>query len=375
MNGFFLNATQLREVLIALAIIAGAFLLGRIINWVLDRVFTRIVDSTSNTLDDTLLEAVSLPVFLLIVIIGLEIAVGQLSFFPGDWVPYRAHVFYVLYWFIGVLASVRLVSHLTDWYDRRMLEKTDTRLDEQLLPFARRVFYIVIGFIAFILLLSHFEINITAFVTTLGIGSLAIALAAQATLADTINGFVIMADRPFRIGDRIEILELDTWGDVTDVGLRSTRIRTRDNRMVVIPNSVIGKSLIVNHSIPSTVYRVETHVGVGYGMDLDRAREVMIDAVKGQDWVMKDRRIEALFVEWGDSSAIFRVRCWIEDYVETRRIVDKLNTALFKALTAAGIDLPFPTRTLYHRVNERGRQGLVKAYQTAKGNEEDPERA
>jgi MscS family membrane protein len=180
----------------------------------------------------------------------------------------------------------------------------------------------------------------------LGIGSLAIALAAQTTLSDTISGFVIMVDRPFRIGDRIEILDLDTWGDVVDIGLRSTRILTRDNRMVVIPNAVIGKSLIVNHSYPDTRYRVQTEIGIAYGTDIEKARQVMIEAISAQAWVMKDERIEALFLEFGDSALIFRVRCWIQHYVETRRIMDKLNTCLYDALNQAGIEIPFPQRVL-----------------------------
>ncbi|MGC9335806.1 MAG: mechanosensitive ion channel family protein, partial [Anaerolineae bacterium] len=163
----------------------------------------------------------------------------------------------------------------------------------------------------------------------------------------------------------IEILELDTWGDVRDIGLRSTRIRTRDNRMVIVPNSVIGKSLVVNHSVPSTVYRVETHVGIGFDTDLEQARNVMIEAVRAQDWVMKEERIEALFIEYGGSAAIFRVRCWIEHYVETRRIMDKLNSCLYEALSEAKISMPFPTQTLYHRVDPAGGEGLATVLEGA----------
>jgi small-conductance mechanosensitive channel len=216
------------------------------------------------------------------------------------------------------------------------------------------------------MLLSHFDVDVSALVTTLGIGTLAIALAAQNTLADTINGFAIIGDRPFSVGDRIEILELDTWGDVIDIGLRSTRIRTRDNRMVVVPNSVIGKSLVVNHSIPSTVYRVQTHVGIDYGIDLEYVRQLIIDTVRAQDWVMKEERVEALFLEFGDSAMIFRVRCWIEHYVETRRIIDKLNSCLYDALSVANIDMSYPTMSVYHRVDEEDRDGLVAVLREAR---------
>jgi MscS family membrane protein len=201
---------------------------------------------------------------------------------------------------------------------------------------------------------GRFGVEVSALVTTLGIGSLAIALAAQETLGDMISGFTIMIDQPFTVGDRVEIQDIDTWGDVVDIGLRSTRILTRDNRMVSVPNSVIGKGLVVNYSVPSTVYRVETHVGVAYGTDVEYARTVMVEAIRAEDWVMKDKLIEALMLEFGDSALIFRVRCWIEDYVETRRIIDKMNTALYLALNEAGIDIPFPQRTLRLVTNRNG---------------------
>jgi MscS family membrane protein len=165
---------------------------------------------------------------------------------------------------------------------------------------------------------------------------------------------------------------LDTWGDVLDIGLRSTRIRTRDNRMVIVPNSVIGKSLVVNHSVPSTVYRVETHVGVAYGSDIDEVRQIMIEAVRAQDWVMKDQRIEALFIQHGESALVFRVRCWIEHYVETRRIMDKLNSCLYKALNEAGIEMPSPMRILYHRVAPEDQEGLVAVLREAQAGSEKP---
>jgi small-conductance mechanosensitive channel len=240
-----------------------------------------------------------------------------------------------------------------------MARVTESSLDESMIPFLRRVILFLVGTIAVIVLLSHFGVDVSALVTSLGIASLAIALAARNTLSDWITGFVIILDRPFKIGDRIEIESLNTWGDVQDIGLQSTRVRTRDNRMVVVPNSIIGRNLVVNHSDPSTVYRVQTHVGVDYGTDVARARQVMIDAVRAQDWVMHEQRIEALFIEFGDAGIIFRVRCWIENYVETRRIMDKLNSCLYDALNEAGIEMPMSEQTLYHRVESGERDGLM----------------
>jgi len=113
-----------------------------------------------------------------------------------------------------------------------------------------------------------------------------------------------------------------------------------------VPNAVIGKNRVVNYSVPSTKYRVETEIGVAYGTDIDQVRAVLIEAIRAEDWVMKNERIEALFLEFQDSGLLFRVRCWIEHYVETRRVIDKMNSALYRALSQADIEIPFPQRVV-----------------------------
>jgi small-conductance mechanosensitive channel len=173
---------------------------------------------------------------------------------------------------------------------------------------------------------------------------------------------MIMFDRPFRIGDRIEIQDLDTWGDVVDIGLRSTRIRTRDNRMVIIPNSLIGKSLVVNHSYPSTQYRIQIELGVAYDSDIEVARNTIINAVKSVEGVLQDKQVEALLLRFGDSALIFRVRWWIESYVDTRRMFDRVNTAMYKTLTEAGIKMPFPTQEVLHKIEAEDIPQFVEVF-------------
>jgi len=357
--------TYWQEIGKAIATLVGAALAGRLVLWLIDRVFVRLARRTPTTFDDALLDAVRTPLFWLIMFIALQIALDQLSFLTGDLKQNREDLVFFLYWLVAFLLTYRLIGNLMNWYQEEMARRTESTLDDNVIPFLRRVALTGLAIVAIIVLLSHLGVDVSALVASLGIASLAIALAAQNTLSDIITGFAIVMDRPFTIGDRVEILELDTWGDVQDVGLRSTRIRTRDNRMVVVPNSVIGKSLVVNHSDPSTVYRVQTHVGVVDGTDLSLARKTMIDAVRTQDWVMKDERIEALFIEFGESALIFRVRCWIENYVETRRIMDKLNSCLYDALHDAGIETPPPIQILYHRVDDAGRDGLVAVLREA----------
>jgi MscS family membrane protein len=360
-----ISSAHWQDIGIALLILAAGFALARVAIYALARVSRQLAERGREGLDIMLLEALRMPLAWIVLLVAFQAALDQLSFLPSDWLDQRDDLIFVLWALAIYFVLHRLVTSVLQWYGARLAEGTDARIGDAIVPFVRRIILIMLAVIMLIVILSDLGVDVSAMVTTLGIGSLAIALAAQATLADTIAGVAIIADRPFSVGERIEILELDTWGDVTEIGLRSTRIRTRDNRLVVVPNSVIGKSLVVNHSIPSTVYRVETHLGVAYGTDLEYARNVMIDAVRAQDWVMKEERIEALFIQYGDSAAIFRVRCWIEHYVETRRIMDKLNSCLYEALSEAGINMPFPTQTIRHRVAPADREGLVAVLREA----------
>ena len=298
----------------------------------MNNLLLRITNKTKNNLDNQILEAARFPVYLLAVVLALNTALGRLDFLPEEWDHWMRDGFFVLYFLVGFTFTWRIVTNIFSWLGDEISLKTEATLNEQLFPFFQRIVLILLSAIGFITILSHFDINITAMVTTLGIGSLAIALAAQNALEDTISGFLIMLDRPFRIGDRIELLDLNTWGDVVDIGLRSTRIRTRDNRMVVVPNSLIGKSLVVNYAYPNDQYRLEIHIGIAYGTDLEKARSVMVNAVKDVEGVLQDRPVEALFLEFGDSALIFRVRWWLESYVDTRRMFDRVNTAIYNSL-------------------------------------------
>jgi small-conductance mechanosensitive channel len=147
---------------------------------------------------------------------------------------------------------------------------------------------------------------------------------------------------------------------VVDIGTRSTRIRTRDNRLVIVPNSAIAKDQIVNYSYPDPRYRVQIEVGIDYDSDLKLARHTAIEAVRHVDGVLLDKPIDALFVDFGDSSITFRIRWWIDSYVDTRRMFDKVNEALLKGFNEAGIHLPNMTYDLNLKVDEGNVRGFTE---------------
>jgi small-conductance mechanosensitive channel len=113
-----------------------------------------------------------------------------------------------------------------------------------------------------------------------------------------------------------------------------------------VPNSTISKSQVINYTYPDPRYRVQIDIGIGYGMDIEKTRQIIVDTVRRIEGVLPDKPVEALYNEMGDSAMLFRVRWWIESYADTRRVFDRVNTALQNALDQAGIDMPYPTQSL-----------------------------
>ncbi len=343
----------------SLLLVLAGYLIG---TWLIRRVLLRIVRRTPTEFDDRFLAAVGGDVRWLVVLLTLYFATVRLAFVSAGLKTFLKDAYFV----IGLLLVVRIVFRLIDladgWARDHSREVGREGELEPLIVLLTRLGRVVVAVLGLSVLLSYFGVNVTAFATALGLGGLAISLAAKDTVADAIAGFIILVDRPFRIGDRIEIQEAGTWGDVVDIGLRTTRIRTRDNRLVIVPNSVIGANQVINYSYPDPQYRIETHVGIAYGTDIEAARRIIVDTVRQVEGVLPDRPVDALYVEMGDSAMVFRVRWWIESYRDTRRMFDKVHTALQYALDEAGIDCPFPTQTLNLQMNSEVAERISQTF-------------
>jgi MscS family membrane protein len=289
----------------------------------------------------------------LVLTIALQLSLARLNFLSGALRVLLNQVFLIAYLTVLTVILWKLIGFAAEALLHHERSEKDIQRLQPLYMVAKRVAeaLLLIGY--FSIFLSYFGIDITAFAAALGIGGLAISLAAQDTLADAIAGFLILLDQPFRVGDRIEIAGMGTWGDVVDIGTRSTRIRTLDNRLVIVPNSAIAKDQIVNYSYPDPRYRVQIEVGIDYDSDLKLAREAAIRAVKQVEGVLLDKPVDALFVDFGDSDIIFRIRWWIDSYVDTRRMFDKVNEQLLKGFNEAGIKMPNMTYDINLKVDNQ----------------------
>jgi len=306
----------------------------------------KLAKQTPTPYDEQFLKLIQPYIRWFLVLITLEFATERLQFLSPELKQWLSQIYFVLIISTIVIILWKLVDSLNLWYrDKMELQGIIEEKEAVVLLSIRAVRFVLIT-MGVVVVLANLGFNISALLTALGIGGLAISLAAQETIANMISGIIILMDQPFRVGDRIEIQGLDTWGDVVDIGMRTTRIRTLDNRMVIVPNSTISKNQIVNYTFPDPRYRIQTEIGVAYGSDLRHVREVITQALRGIDSVLADKPVDILFMEFGDSAMILRVRWWVESYMDARRITDRVNEAIYQAMEQAQIEMPAPMMTV-----------------------------
>jgi small-conductance mechanosensitive channel len=305
------------------------------------RLLKGIVRRTPTLFDDAFLSTIGGEFKWLVTVLLARYAIRHVGLFSDRLRMILDDVSFLLGLMLVVVIALKLINFAAQWYkDHLEPEKDRDRLDPVVLTMQRvaGVLFVVVGAS---IGLSHFGINITALSALILAGALVISMGARSIVADVVSGFLILLDQPFRVGDDILIEALDTWGEVTDIGTRSTHLLTRDNRVVIVPNSQIGESRVTNFSYPDPRYRAQVEIGVPYGSDFGRVRRVIQDAVRAVDGVLADRPVEALYLQFGDSARVMHVRWWVESIRLERRVRDQVNVAIERALDEAAIDIPF----------------------------------
>ncbi len=330
------------------------FLTLTLIARVIFSILRKMTRRTSSPYDEIYLESIKPYLRWLFGLIILYIATERLQFLSPELKQWLGQFYFVFIVVLIVIGLWKLVDTFSLWYQEKVKERgvVDRGGKEAVLLLGERTIRALIVLVGLIVILDHIGFNISALLTAIGIGGLALSLAAQDTIANMISGVIILIDQPFRAGDRIEIQELNTWGDVVSIGLRSTRIRTLDNRLVIVPNSSISNNQVVNYTYPDPRYRIQTEIGVAYGTDLRLVREVISSSLQGVEGVIQDRPVDVLFLEFGDSEMSLRVRWWIESYIDARRSTDRVNETIYYALEQAGIVMPNPIMTV--EIKEKG---------------------
>ncbi len=251
----------------------------------------------------------------------------------------------LLVWCICIIHSSRILLKAMS----RERNGKSSIISPQTLPLFQNFSFIVILVYSTYLLFSAWGIDLTAWVASAGVVGIAIGFAAKDTLANLISGVFIMADSPYKLGDMV-VLETLERGEITHIGLRSTRMFTTDHAEITIPNAVMGNSKVINESGGyHQKTRIRLPVGVAYGSDIDRVKKVLLEVASGHREVCSVPEHRVRFRVFGTSSLDFELLCWITDPQSRGRIIDELNSLIYKAFQEHELEIPYAKQDVYIR--------------------------
>jgi len=325
-------------------ILGGSLLVAALLRVILGTWMLRLTSKTKTDLDDQLVDAVKRPLMVTVMLVGVAWSMAGFTFQPSTLFVLHG-VLKSLAVLVWTVASIRLGSALLRALSRHsgkvaLVQPRTLPLFEILAKVA------VVGGAVYFFFLA-WDINVTGWLASAGIVGIAVGFAAKDTLANLFAGFFILADAPYRLGDFV-VLDNHLRGRVTEIGFRSTRILTRDDIEVYVPNAVIANSKVVNETGgPYEKERVRAKIGVAYGSDVDQVREVLLDCGKGVPYVTAEPAPRVRFRAFGDSSLDFELLVWIQEPMRRGAVLDAINTRIYKALNKHGIQIPFPQRDIY----------------------------
>ncbi len=327
----------------ALVIFVFFVVLAKIVDVVISTVLKGLARLSKTDLDDRIVAVIHRPIFSTVLIIGSIEALKYLG--PSEkMLFYASAALYTALTIIWGIAVVR-VSNIIIENSLGMIADI-TGLGRDVIPLVENVWKVVVFAALLIVVLSVWKLNITPLLASAGILGVAVALAAKDTLSNFFGGISIFVDRPYKIGDYI-VLEGGERGEVTDIGIRSTRMMTRDDVLISIPNSIIANTKIINESAPEPRYRIRIPIGVAYGSDIDLVENTLLDVVRGNSNVVGEPEPRIRFRAFGDSALNFELLCWIKQPALRGLTLHELNSSIYKAFAAAGIKIPFPQRDLH----------------------------
>jgi small-conductance mechanosensitive channel len=318
-----------------LIFIIGTLLLSRIVHFVL----RLIVRSTPSKRDDEFIAAIRRHINILISVLVVNFATDRLAFIPVFWKETLRQIYFTI--LIIVIAAIlwKLIDLYFNWHRAKVAPEGQVDHGASLRYLFRRFLRALVVIAAFTVILSNYGINITFILAVVAAVAIALLFAGQDMLSDMIYGFILLFDQPFGVGDRIEIKELSTWGNVVEIGMRTTSVLTRDNRLVIYPNSIIGRSQVINYSLPDALLRAQIEFEMAYGEDPEQVEAVIVDAVSKVDGVAENKPVDVLLMKVSKNGLTFRLRWWLQNYQDGRYAADKVLRAVYAAMLQTGIEL------------------------------------
>jgi small-conductance mechanosensitive channel len=315
--------------------------------WVLRRIERRMTSRTETDIDDLVIQLIRRLVLISIVFWGAwRLAqiweLGHMSRTIGA------------VWIVMLSLPISaFVSGALRFVEEKLVPRTESRLDDTALPLLNRIARILVIGLGVLIALTFLGIDITPILAGAGVLGLGVSLAAKDTLSNLIAGLLLIIDRPFQVGDRIELwnapTETGSWGDVVEIGLRATKIRNPDNLIIVVPNNEIMRRDIINYTASGPHIRLRIPIGIAYNANAEKAKALIIEVAKSTEGVKATPEPVVITRRFGESSIDLELRVWIREARDRRAIGDTIGDQVKKKFDEHGIEIPFPRRDIVVR--------------------------
>ena len=329
------------DLLERLIIVLVYALLAKVLDLVLMRALRGIARRTKMHFDDYLLDFFHTPFLTTVALLGVLHACTvepQLPEIYGIIIPGLSKSFILVVWWWAFSSSLSNTS-----LEEAIRVVGGKHIDPDIFLLFKNVSRILLLFFTILWILLIWKVNLSPLFASAGIIGIAIALAAKDTLANFFGGISVFMDRAYKVGEYI-ILDTGERGEVVEVGIRSTKIQTRDDVLITIPNSLMANSRIINESAPQPRFRIRLDIGVAYGSDLDQIEELLLQVADENNQVVKQPAPRVRLRYFGDSAVNFQLLLWIRDPREKGRQTHLLLKEVYKSFYANDISIPFPQR-------------------------------
>lgn len=330
----------------AMVIIILFVVLALIVDIIITRVIKRFLAKTAIEIDDKVVDIFHKPIYLTIIILGLALATERLEF--KEIIQFITlgclKTIAIFFWAKAIARLFKVVLDLVSDDDSRF-----QLVQDRTLPLFHNLIIIIVAVLSIYSVFLVWNIDLTAWVASAGILGLAISFAAKDTLANLFSGVFIMADAPYKIGDFI-VLDSGERGNVTNIGIRSTRLLTRDDVEITVPNSIMGNTKINNEAGGRhEKFRIRVQVGVSYGSDLEQVHDILLETARQNKSVCRSPIPRVRFRTFGNSSLDHELLCWVDKPVQKGKVLHELNTQVYNRFNQEGIEIPFPQQDLHIR--------------------------
>jgi small-conductance mechanosensitive channel len=316
--------------------------LAKIADLFIDHLLLRLAIRTSFEADERVVRIIHRPISLSVLLLGFMHAVMIAPIPPAPWnvvLPSIVKTLILMVWWVSLIREITAMDEKNMGWALKRLDKTHFYM-------IKNISRIVILFTGILWGLVIWKVNLTPLFASAGIIGIAIALAAKDTLANFFGGIALFVDAAYKVGDYI-ILDSGERGEVVEVGIRSTKIQTRDDIMITIPNSIMSTTKIINQSAPEPRYRIRIDVGVGYDSDLRQVEKTLFNVATSNQALAQKPEPRVRVRRFGESAIHFQLLVWVQDPRHRGRQTHNLLKMIHSAFREQQINIPFPQRDVH----------------------------